>query len=236
MPATPVLLPGNMCDARLWSGSYGAVRRVLEGAVDADLAQDDTIAGMAERTLAAVEGPILPVGFSMGGIVALAMAERAPERIAGLILLDTNASADLPERAAERPRQQADVRAGRLERVVVEELKPHYLAEANRGDAELLQLLRDMALDLGPEVFVRQSQALRTRASLHHVLPRLDAPVFLACGEEDRLCPPERHRLLAAQARDAVLRIVPGAGHMLPLEQPDALTAHLHDWLRTAPA
>jgi pimeloyl-ACP methyl ester carboxylesterase len=225
--ATPVLLAGNMCDARLWTRD---VRAVLPGAVDADLTRDDTIAAMAERALAARAGTLLPVGFSMGGIVALAMAERAPERIAGLVLLDTNASADLPERAAARPRQQADVRAGALERVVVEELKPNYLAAANRGDAALLALLRDMALALGPEVFVRQSEALRTRPDLRHVLPALDAPVLLMCGAEDRLCPPEGHRALAADARAATLYVVPDAGHMLPLEQPAALAAALSSW------
>jgi pimeloyl-ACP methyl ester carboxylesterase len=225
--ATPVLLAGNMCDARLWTLD---TRAVLPGAVDADLTQDDTIAAMAERALAAAEGPLLPVGFSMGGIVALAMAERAPERMAGLVLLDTNASADLPERAAARPRQQADVRAGALERVVVEELKPNYLAAANRADAALLARLRDMALALGPDVFVRQSEALRTRPDLRQVLPSLDAPVLLMCGEEDRLCPPEWHQALAADARAATLHVVPRAGHMLPLEQPAALAAALSSW------
>lgn len=229
MPATPVLLAGNMCDARLWTEE---VRAALPGAVDADLSQDDSVAVMADRALAAVEGALLPVGFSMGGIVALAMAERAPERMAGLVLLDTNASADLPERAAARPRQQAEVRAGALERVVVEELKPNYLAAANRGDAAMLALLREMALALGPDVFVRQSEALRTRPDLRHVLPALDAPVLLMCGAEDRLCPPDWHQALAGDARVATLHVVQDAGHMLPLEQPAALAAALTSWTK----
>lgn len=226
---TPVLLPGNMCDGRLWTP---AVRAVLPGAVDADLSRDDTIDGMAERALAAVQGPLLPVGFSMGGIVALRMAALAPERIAGLVLLDTNASADLPERAAARPGQQAAVRAGALERVVVEELKPNYLAAASRGNAALLGLLRAMAMDLGPDVFVRQSEALRTRPDQRDVLPRLAVSVLLMCGAEDRLCPPAWHRAMAASARAATLHVVGDAGHMLPLERADALALHLSDWLK----
>lgn len=229
MRATPVLLAGNMCDGRLWTD---AVRACLPGAVDADLTRDDTVLAMAARALAAEEGPLLPVGFSMGGIVALRMAELAPDRIAGLVLLDTNAAADLPERAAARPRQQADVRAGGLERVIVQELKPNYLAAANRGDTALLDLLRDMALSLGPDVFVRQSEALRTRPCQRHVLSGLDAPALILCGEEDRLCPPDWHQELALSARDAVLHVVPDAGHMLPLERPDALAHHLTDWLK----
>lgn len=227
---TPVLLSGNMCDGRLWSGGCGAIRRALPGAVDADLTHDASIAKMARRVLDAVEGPLLPVGFSMGGIVALAMAEAAPERVSGLALLDTNAGADLPERAAARPRQQAEVRAGGLERVVVEELKPNYLAASRRGDLALLGELRAMALTLGPDVFVRQSEALRTRPDLRHVPPGLDIPVFVGCGEEDRLCPPEWHEALARSAEDAVLHVVPDAGHTLPLERPGVLADLLGRW------
>jgi len=227
MAATPLLLPGNMCDARLWTDEVCAV---LPGAVNVPLTGADSIDGLAQLALGAVEGPLLPVGFSMGGIVALRMARLAPERIAGLVLIDTNASADLPERAAVRPRQQADVRAGELERVVVEELKPHYLAPANRTDAALLDLLRRMALALGPDIFLAQSEALRTRPDQRDVLPTIDAPVLVACGAEDRLCPPEWHCAMAASACRSELHVVEGAGHMLPLEQPGRLAAILRLW------
>lgn len=225
--ATPVFIPGNMCDARLWTPE---VRATLPGAVDADTTADDTIADMARRALESNDGPLLPVGFSMGGIVALEMARQAPDRIAAMVLVDTNASADLPERAAARPRQQADVRAGQLERIVVEELKPNYLAAANRGDGALLALLRDMAMALGPEVFVAQSEALRTRDDLRGVLPILDVPLLAACGAEDTLCPPAWHQAWADAAPRATLAVIPEAGHMLPIEQPAALANIIADW------
>ena len=219
---TPVLLPGNMCDARLWTD---AVRATLPGAVDADTTQDDTIAGMAARALATTSGPLLPIGFSMGAIVALAMAAQAPERIAGAVLIGLNAGADLPDRAAHRPTQQAEVRAGGLERVLVEELKPNYLAAGRRADAALLDRLRDMGMALGPDVFIRQSEALRTRPDLTGTLAALDVPIALLCGAEDVLCPPAWHVRWQALARHATLTVVPGAGHMLPLEAPDALVS-----------
>lgn len=225
--ATPVLIPGNMCDARLWTD---VVRAALPGAVDADTTIDDTIAGMAARALSATAGPLLPVGFSMGAIVALAMARQAPERIAALVLLDANAAADLPERAAVRPRQQTDVRNGLLETVMVGELKPRYLARAQRTNRVLLGLLRAMALDLGADVFVAQSKALRARPDLRDVLPGLDVPVLIACGAEDALCPPAWHEAMANGARDATLHIVADAGHMLPLERPDTLAEIITDW------
>lgn len=232
MARSTVLLPGNMCDERLWRGEHGAIVESLpRPAVDADLTRDDRIDAMARRALDATQGPLLPVGFSMGAIVALEMARQAPERIAGLVLIGVNASADLPERAERRPAQQAEVRAGGLERVLVEELKPNYLAARNRQDEPLLALLRDMGMSLGSEVFVRQSEALRTRTDLRPMLPALTIPVLLLCGEEDALCPPAWHRGWAEAIGDATLHVVSGAGHMLPLEAPGTAARHITQWL-----
>ncbi len=225
---TPVLLPGNMCDARLWTPE---VRAVLPGAVDADLSRDDSIAAMAARTLAATYGSLLLVGFSMGAIVAVEMWAQAPDRIGGLVLTGYNATADLPERAAHRPAQQAEVRDGGLERVLVEELKPHYLAAANRGDTALLDLLRDMGMGLGADVFVAQSEALRLRADRKDVLPQIACPVLYGCGREDALCPPAWHRRWEMLTPDARFAQFANAGHMLPLEAPGALAATLSNWL-----
>jgi len=228
MIATPVLLPGNMCDARLWPD---VVRHVLPGAVDADLSRDDTVPAMAVRTLAETEGPLLPIGFSMGAIVAVEMAYQAPGRIAGAVLLGLNAGADLPERAAHRPVQQAEVRDGGLERVLVEELKPNYLAAERRSDTALLALLRDMGMTLGADVFVAQSEALRLRADRRDVLRASTVPVLFGCGEEDSLCPPSWHRDWEDMTARSSLRIFAGSGHMLPLEQPEALADAIADWI-----
>ena len=229
-----MLLPGNMCDNRLWLGGDGVIVAVLakRGSVHhADLGQDDSIAAMAARTLAATPGPIIAVGFSMGAIVAVEMWVQAQERIAGLVLLGYNATADLPERGAHRPRQQAEAHADGLARLLAEELKPNYLASANRGDAVLLDLLLDMGMRLGPEVFVRQSEALRTRADRRAILPTITVPVLLGSGSEDALCPPAWHAEWAARIADATLFTVPDAGHMLPLEAPHSLARHLEAWL-----
>ena len=113
---TLLLLPGNMCDARLWGRICG-----VDG-VHADLSRDDSIEKMAQRLLFEHQGPLISIGFSMGGIVALEMARQAPERILGLILSDTNAGADLPERAALRPAQQDRVRNGDLATIVADDV------------------------------------------------------------------------------------------------------------------
>jgi pimeloyl-ACP methyl ester carboxylesterase len=232
MRPTPVLLPGNMCDARLWRGGEGEIISVLGGRVcEADLGQDDSIAAMAKRTLAATSGRLLLIGFSMGAIVAVEMAVQAPDRIAGLLLAGYNATADLLERAAQRPKQQAEVRAGGLERVLVDELKPNYLAAGNRGDAALLELLRTMGMDLGADVFVRQSEALRLRADRRVAIAAFKIPVLYMCGAEDTLCPPDWHRDWAGRTRHSRFEEIAGAGHMLPLEAPKEFATALSHWL-----
>ena len=228
--STLVLLPGNMCDERLWADD---VRHVLPVAVDADLTRDDSIAGMAARALEQTEGLLIPVGFSMGAIVAVEMWCQAPARVAGLVLLGYNATADLPERAAHRPVQQTEVRSGGLERVLVDELKPNYLAEAHRRNVALLDLLRDMGVALGVEVFVAQSEALRLRAGRVAALSGIAVPVLYGCGSEDALCQPDWHRRWAALTPGAAFTEFAGAGHMLPLEAPAALATAIADWLDT---
>ncbi|MEE4200930.1 alpha/beta fold hydrolase [Erythrobacter sp.] len=226
--ATVLLLPGHMCDERMWAGLDLATAGAR---IAAPVLQGATIDEMADLCLKAGSGPLLPVGFSMGGIVALAIAARAPERLVGLGLLDTNPFADAPERAAQRPRQQEKARADGLSELVAEELKPNYLARINRGNARLRAGIQAMAEDLGPEVFVSQSEALRIRPSYNHVLETLDFPVFVACGAEDRLCTPALHADFASRIENAQLHVVEGAGHMLPMEQPHILSKLLNPWL-----
>lgn len=221
-----------MCDARLWGGPTGPICQAVSNAgwtfSFPKLGFARSISDMAARALASHDGPLVPIGFSMGGIIALEMAKMAMERLVGLVLIDTTARADL--RGSERLRQQEAVRAGHLERVVREELKPNYLASCNGDNQDLLALLRAMALDLGPDVFIAQSEALRTRADLSPVLPHLSMQVLLACGEEDRLCPPALHQALADEIPKSKSIVFPKAGHLLPLEQPHLLASALSSY------
>ena len=224
-----VFIPGNMCDERLW----GEMHITSEWQQSyAPLLDHHSITDMAAAVLEWCEGPIIPVGFSMGGIVALEMARQASERVRGLVLIDTNAGADLPERSALRPLQQARVRSGELATIVADELKPNYLAAANRSNGPLKDLLFDMAMELGNDVFVAQSEALRTRDDLGLVLDEFAGPVLLMCGAEDTLCPPQWHDAMASRCSDATLHIINGAGHMVLLEQPASSSARINDWLQ----
>jgi pimeloyl-ACP methyl ester carboxylesterase len=228
-----VLLSGNMCDRRLWTGGDNAILKAIEACglnlSHVNFENDASIEAMAARALNTCEGALISIGFSMGGIVALEMYKQEPNRITALGLIDTTSHADT--RGPERLRQQEDIRQGHLERVVLEELKPNYLAICHAKDASLLGLLRDMAMALGPEIFIAQSEALRTRADLTPMLGDIVVPVMLACGREDALCPPKLHQDMAAIIKDARVTIVENAGHILPLEQPTILAALITQFL-----
>lgn len=224
---TALLLSGNLCDDRLW---LLAVRQALS---DAGLAvaipalTQPSIAAMAATALAAAPGRVLPIGFSMGAIVAAETARVAPTRLAGMVFIAANFTADLPERAAARPRHQARVRGGELPDIVERILLPSYFAAPR---PELAALVRSMATDAGVDGFVAQSEALRLRSDLTGVLPGIAVPTLLIVGEMDRVTPPAIHRGWAAAIPGARLEIVAGAGHLLPLEAPETLAGLLAAW------
>ncbi|MCZ8282594.1 MAG: alpha/beta hydrolase [Aquidulcibacter sp.] len=219
-----------MCDHRLWQdvGPIDAYPNVF-----AAITQSDSIEALAQNVLKTVEGPIIPVGFSMGAIVSLMMAKLAPERLVGMVLSSTNCTADLPERSAARLSQQAHVKDGRLSAIVRDELKPHYLSPATQGQkrAQILDLTLEMGLALGQDVFLRQSEALRTRPALCNVINNFAGPILVLAGADDSLCPPAWHTAMAARTSRANFVEIEGAGHLVPLEQPAAFKQAISTWL-----
>lgn len=224
-----VLLPGMMCDGRLFGPQVAAFEADREVIV-ADITGAADTGTLAASVLAAAPERFALAGLSMGGIVAMEVMAQAPDRVERLALLDTNPRAELPEVQARREPQIEAVRAGGLERVMREELKPNYLADGPRL-GEILDLCMAMALDLGPAVFERQSLALRDRPDRQDVLRGVRVPTLVLCGRHDRLCPVERHELMHGLIPGSRLVIVEGAGHLPTLERPDETNAALADWL-----
>lgn len=226
---TPVvLLPGMLCDARLWGPVMGAFagRAVLH----APLTEADSMDGLAAAVLALAPPRFALAGLSMGGIVAMAVLAAAPERVERLALLDTNPLAEAEAVAARRGGQIARALDGGLAAVMREELKPNYLAPGP-GQGAILDLCMAMALALGPLVFARQSAALRDRPDRRAVLAAFAGPALVLMGEHDRLCPLDRHALMHRLMPGSRLAVIGDAGHVPPLEGPAATEAALAAWL-----
>lgn len=228
-----VLLPGTLCDARV----FGPVLARLPGIV-AEVPRLDgaeTTPAMAEKLLAELPRRFALGGFSLGGIVALEMVARAPERVTRLALLSTTARPDPPARHA--PRRDAVAQARRLgvDRYVADELWSLYVAEEGLLDETNRALVAAMAASLGIEVFRRQNEIAIHRVDGRPRLSAIAVPTLVLCGEADRPCPPEVHREIADAVPGARLVVVPGAGHFALIERPDAVAASIAAWLDAPP-
>lgn len=228
-----VFLPGMMCDARLYAPQIEALSQGRE-VITLPIHAYSTVEDLAADVLAQAPETFSLAGLSMGGIVAMEVVRQAPGRVAGLALMDTNPKAEHPKIAAAREPQMARVRQGELSAVMRDEMKPNYLTDGpDRG--RILDLCMDMAQDLGPEAFENQSLALMSRPDQQQTLSAYKGPTLILCGEDDTLCPVHRHTLMHDLMPHSTLTILPNAGHLPTLEQPDATTAALKVWLEEIP-
>lgn len=227
-PAKPVvlLLPGTLCDARVFVGIVPMLEQHAEVRV-ADLSGADTIAALAESAWAALATvpaatPVLLVGFSLGGYVAIDMLARPRRTLQAAALLSTSARPDTPEGAANRERSIAALEKS-FGKAVDTIIKWATLAPPDAVVAEL----RAMMHGVGSAAAIRQNRAAATRADHRAALALLQIPVLVMCGRHDRVTPPECSEELAALLPAAHLQWVEQAGHMLPREQAGELAAAL---------
>jgi len=217
-----------MCDHRLWKHQARSLSQTLSYA---DTTVGENFSDMASAVLDAAPDRFAAAGLSMGGILAFEIWRQAPERITHLALLDTNPHAETADRQSGRLEQIQTALAGGLRELAVDSLKPLYLAEAHRDDQALLDTILEMALDLGPEIFRRQSLALRDRVDSVPTLGTIDCPVLVLCGSEDSLCPVAYHTLMAELIPDARLEVIEQCGHLASLEQPRVVTEQIRQLL-----
>ena len=226
-----VLLPGMMCDARLWRFQSQALIAQGHHVSCGDLSSADSIQELARLNLALCPKRFALVGLSMGGIVAFEMWRQAADRITHLALFDTNPHAEAAERKVQRAAEMSQVQAGGLHLLVVEAMKPRYLGARQRDNASLRELVTSMALELGPAVYQRQAIALRDRCDSTQTLASITVPTLVLCGKQDELCPPHYHQLMAQHIAPADLVMLAESGHLPPLEQPEATAQELLRWL-----
>jgi len=224
-----VMIPGMMCDERIFSPQIEALSNDAEVHV-ADISTYSSIEELATSVLDNSPPKFCLMGHSMGGIVAMEICAQEPERVEKLIIIDSNAKSELEEVKLKREPQIRAVASGKLAQVMKEEMKPNYLADSKNQES-VLSTCMEMALSLGPEVFIRQSKALRDRKDQQDSLKALDIPVLIICGSEDILCPLERHELMHNIIKESTLEVVPNAGHMPTLEQPIKTTEVIKSWL-----
>ena len=224
-----LLVPGLLCDRRLWQAQIEGLRHSAECIV-ADVCAADSIAGMAAAAIARMPpGPFAVAGLSMGGYVALEVARQAASRLKGIALLDTNARPDSAQ-ASEDRRRMMKIAETDFDRVV-NALLPKLLLPAHMRDAKIVAVVKAMARDTGVAAYCRQQEAIIGRADSRPHLAKIACPALVLCGKEDTLTPPALHEEMANAIPGARLVVAPQCGHLSPLEQPQLVTMNLVHWL-----
>ncbi len=196
-----------------------------------------TIAAMADDVIGLLDALKIEQavigGLSMGGYVALNLVGRYPERVCGLVLADTRAGAD----SAEGRRNRATLAAKALSEgaaAIADQLLPKLLSEgAPQGKPELVAQVRASIAAAPPQAIAAAAHAMAERADSTGLLPAIGVPTMVIVGSDDTLTPITESILLKDSIANASLAIIPDAGHLSSLEQPETFNRALGIFLES---
>ena len=228
--AMPILLvPGLVSSPRIYAPVVPALWRFGPVTV-ANHIRDDHMALIARRILAEAPPRFALAGHSMGGYIAFEIMRQAPERVAKLALLNTQARPDTPEATARRRTMMGRAKGGEY-RAVLDELFPGFVHPSRREDASLRRLVHDMGEDIGVEAFLRQLEAIISRPDSRAALSAIKCPTLVLSGDEDNTISNALSVEMADNIHNAKLVILPNCGHLPQVEQTQATADVLVEWL-----
>jgi pimeloyl-ACP methyl ester carboxylesterase len=226
-----VLLSGLLSDETPWFDVATRLSATCPVRI-VSFANCDSLGEMAERVLLNSPERFALAGHSMGGRVALEVWRRTPERITALGLLNTGASPRRPEEATSRGRLLKIAQEQGMAALAAEWLPPMMARTAATVEQRsVMQRLTNMVERQTPESFAAQIQALLNRPDAEPLLPTIRVPTLLLSGSEDTWSPHSQHVLMQRLIPGSILVEVAGAGHMAPIEQPDAVADALRKHL-----
>lgn len=240
-----VLLHGFPLNRSMWDnqvqalqGSYRVIAPDLRGHGESP-APDGVyeMESMAAEVVELLDGlevkePVALGGLSMGGYVALALTLKYPDRVRGLMLLDTKSEADSAEAAEGREASaKAIVEAGTASSVV-EGMVPKLFAESTLKDnRELVERFRALMLDTPAAGVIGALRGMAVRPDQTGRLGEIKIPSLVIAGEHDAVTPPEGARRMAQALPSSQFEIIAGAGHLSPCENPEAVNAAILKFL-----
>ena len=230
-PMPILLVPGLVSSPRIYAPVVPALWRFGPVTV-ANHIRDDNMGAIARRILAEAPPRFALAGHSMGGYIAFEIIRQAPERVAKLALINTQARPDTPEATARRRVQIARAQTGEY-RAILDELFPGFVHPSRHGEAALRQLVHDMGDDIGVEVYVRQQTAIMGRVDSRPILAWIKCPTLVLSGDEDNTIPNSLSVEMADGIHGAKLTIIPHCGHLPQPEQPQATADALAGWLQS---
>jgi pimeloyl-ACP methyl ester carboxylesterase len=226
----PILLvPGLVSSPRIFAPVLPDLWRFGPVTV-ANHIRDDNMGAIARRILAEAPPRFALAGHSMGGYIAFEIMRQAPQRVAKLALINTQARPDTPEATARRRSQMARAKAGEYP-AILDELFCGFVHPSRREDAALRKLVHDMGDDVGADAFVRQQTAVMSRPDSRPTLA-FKCPTLVLTGDEDNTIPNSLSVEMANGIPGAKLVILAACGHLPQVEQPQATAEVLVEWLR----
>ncbi|MGA9763649.1 MAG: alpha/beta hydrolase [Rhodomicrobium sp.] len=229
-PIPTLLIPGLADSARLYEGQIPALWR-LGPVMVADHTRQSSMAGLAQDILALAPPRFALVGLSMGGYIAFEIMRQAPERVLKLALLDTSARPDTTEQMEGRRLRISMAQAGGFSAIPAL-MFPQLVHADRRDDRDLKAIVEEMALETGPEAFIRQQTAIMGRPDSRPTLSGITCPALVLVGDGDKLTPPAIAQEIAQGIAGARLEEIPESGHLSTLERPGLVTQKLVEWIQ----
>jgi pimeloyl-ACP methyl ester carboxylesterase len=231
-----ILVPGLMCDATVWKHQAASLE-TFAGISIPDHADIDSLGKMADAILDDAPNRFALAGHSMGGRVALEVFRRAPERIAGIALMDTG-YAPLPggvDGEREAAGRYALLETARREgmRAMGMQWAPPMVHPDRRSDAVLMKAILDMIERKTPHIFAAQIKALLNRPDAAPLLSQIHCPALVLCGRDDSWSGPAQHEEMAQMIAHSKLTVIENCGHMSTMERPEEVTDALRRWMET---
>jgi len=222
-----ILCPGFMTDQALWS-------RMAPGLADlgiaafADLSRTDDLEVTAHDLLKNAPDRFILIGFSLGGFVAREIVRLAPERVSGLVLMNSSARPPRPEIAKRNAFLIGHTKERGFRGLSSDAVKKAFHPNL-RDDAALIQEVKDMALRMGGDAFIRQLSIQRPdrRADLADIA----CPTLVIWARQDELRSMNESKEMADAIPNARFEIIEDCGHMTPMEAPSAVLDLLTSWL-----
>lgn len=191
-----------------------------------------TLEDMADRVINSLSGSekIIPVGLSMGGYVALRIADRIPERLAGIVLMNTRAEADANPVKLKRAGTVKFIRENGAE-PFLKMFIPDMCSESTRRNQSLMNFLFSIGAENTAEGLSSQMIALQGRMDSEMLLSKIAVPTLVVAGAQDLITPKEGMKLMSDKISGSEFHIIENAGHLSPLERSDAVNPILEKFL-----
>ena len=235
MNAMPlVLVPGLMCDHTVWEpllpfmGASQTCQMI-------DHQSANSLSRMAEQLLEVSPPKFVMAGHSMGGRVALEVLRMAPERVAGVALMDTGYLAKLGGAAGELEVSKRlvllEIAQSKGIRAMAQEWVKGMVHPSRLADKALIETILKMFETKNSDIFARQLLALIFRKDATDVLKSINVPTLILCGRQDAWSPPSQHEEMLQYVPHAAMSVIEDAGHMSTMEKPQAVAEAMNQWL-----